>query len=149
MYGAVLLFHSYLRWLVLALLVASLARAVKYSIAGTPFSAKERKLHLATMIAADTQLLLGLLLLATSPIISMAASSMPAAMKNPILRFWLVEHPSMMILSLIAVHLGKMLSAKAPPELGPRKARVWFAVALLLMLAAIPWPFLRHGRPLL
>jgi hypothetical protein len=36
-----------------------------------------------------------------------------------------------------------------PAWSGHRTAAAWFGLALLVILAAIPWPFLPYGRPLL
>ena len=59
-------------------------------------------------------------------------------------RFYLVEHSVVMLVALGLAHAGRSLSKKA--EVDGRKhmrAAIFFTIALLLVLALIPW-----NRPL-
>jgi len=66
-------------------------------------------------------------------------------MKNATARFFTVEHISMMILAIILISIGYISAKKAVD--GSRKFKktfIFFLIALLLVLVAIPWPP-KHG----
>jgi heme A synthase len=72
-----------------------------------------------------------------------------AAMKNPGLRFFAVEHITMMFAAVILAHLGRVLARKAATPAAKRtRLIVCFGLATILMIAGIPWPGMASGRPL-
>jgi hypothetical protein len=102
------------------------------------------------MIALDLQLVLGLLLyFLLSPTTSAIFADFGAAMRDPVARFWAVEHLSMMLAAVVLVHLGRVLARKAPTP-GARRTRllICFGLATIAMFAATPWPGMSAGRPL-
>ena len=72
-----------------------------------------------------------------------------SVMKDKFYRFYLVEHPVMMILAIVFITLGYGMSKKVvPDEVKYKKAFIFFMIALLLILAGIPWQFREIvGRP--
>jgi Na+/H+ antiporter NhaC len=63
-------------------------------------------------------------------------------MKDKVARFFLVEHPTLMILAIVFITLGHGMAKKAvDDETKYRKAFRYFLIALVLILAAVPWPF--------
>jgi hypothetical protein len=102
------------------------------------------------MIALDLQLVLGLLLYGIlSPFTAQAMADFGGAMRDPSLRFWAVEHLSMMLLAVVLVHVGRVLARKTSnPDKKRTRLLICFGIALLLMLGAIPWPGMSTGRPL-
>jgi len=70
-------------------------------------------------------------------------------MRDPVARFWAVEHISLMIVAVIVAHVGRVLVRKARTP-GAKRTRmlITYTVATLAILAAIPWPGMRAGRPL-
>jgi hypothetical protein len=147
MYSVILLLHSWLRWLALGAGVAATVGA--FGSGGEALRRAERW-GLIFMIALDVQLLLGLLLYgALSPFTSQAMQDFGGAMRDPMLRFWAVEHFTMMLGAAIVVHIGRVL-ARSTPDAGKKRKRllIGFAVAMLLVLAGIPWPWMAVGRPL-
>src|SRR4029077_2993408 len=72
-----------------------------------------------------------------------------AAMKDPVARFWAVEHITSMMLAVILAHVGRVLGRKAAtPDSRRMKLFICFGIATVLMLLAIPWPGMSAGRPL-
>ena len=135
MYSLTLLLHSWLRWIVLLLGLIAVARARASSRSGIRDS-----VAVLFTIAIDVQFLLGLLLYTLlSPMTRAAMQNMGAAMHAGAIRFWVVEHPFAMILALVFAHLGKSR---------PRRSALFFAIAVLLLLAGMPWPGLPYARPL-
>ncbi len=67
---------------------------------------------------------------------------------NPASRFFLMEHSVMMALVLILAHAGAYFVKKAAPENKFKRMFLFYGIAFLLLLAAIPWPFMPgYGRP--
>jgi hypothetical protein len=54
-----------------------------------------------------------------------------------------------MVLSIVFAHMGRVLVRKAATPAKKRTRRIVFmTLATVVMLAAIPWPGMRAGRPL-
>jgi hypothetical protein len=63
-------------------------------------------------------------------------------MKNSYARFFAVEHISMMLIAIILIHIGRSKTKKAISDISKHKTSFWFYfIALILILASIPWPF--------
>jgi len=150
MYAVALIVHSWNRWLVLASGIATLALVLRGLSAGKQWSRADQRLALVFISALDVQAVLGLLLyLVLSPIVPKTIKELEVAMHVGALRFFAVEHITMMLLALIVAH-GAWSYAKRADNGRARQRRVaWgFALSLLLILSAIPWPWLAAGRPL-
>jgi hypothetical protein len=147
-YTLVLLAHSWIRWIALIGGVGATLTALSGS--GPGAAARADRWGLIFMIALDVQMLLGLLLyFALSPFTTEALHDFGAAMRNPALRFWAVEHAFMMVLVVILAHVGRVLGRKAKtPESKRSRTAACFGFATIVMLLAIPWPGLPNGRPL-
>lgn len=149
MYTAVLALHSWLRWF--ALLTGVLAVASLASSRSQDSGSVDRdRWSLFFMIALDLQLLLGLLLyLFISPNTTAMFRDFGAAMRDPVSRFWAVEHVTLMVFAVVIAHVGRVLGRKAAtPASGRSKMLLAFVVALVAIMAATPWPGMRAGRPL-
>jgi len=84
------------------------------------------------------QLVLGLVLYFISPKVVFDASSM----KVSLLRFYLVEHIGLMIIAVILITIGYVKSDRTADEIKKYKhVVVYYSIALVLILASIPWPF--------
>ncbi|HEY8367247.1 MAG TPA: cytochrome B [Bacteroidia bacterium] len=141
--------HSGLRYIALALLVISIIIAFISWSGKKPFTEGNRKLYLFTMVAGHIQLLIGLILFVTSIIPMISNLGFGEVMKNPEARFFAVEHPAMMILSLVFLTVGHSMSKKTEaPANKHRFIFVFYLLALILIFFAIPWPFMSPARPL-
>ncbi len=145
-----LLVHSWLRWLVVALAVATVGRAVRGWVGRRSRSALDDRLGRLFVIALDGQVLLGVVLyLFVSPMTTGAFRVPGTIMANAALRFWVVEHPFAMLAALALAHVGRVRirrATEAPAR--HRVAAVFFGLALLLLLVGVPWPFMPTARPL-
>jgi membrane protein DedA with SNARE-associated domain len=91
---------------------------------------------------AHIQLIIGLVLYFTSPKVVFEASSM----SSPLLRFFLVEHISLMIIAIILITVGYAKSKRITDiRKKNRTIVIYYAISLVLILAAIPWPFRNLG----
>jgi heme A synthase len=149
MYTLVLLVHSWLRYVaLLAGIAATIAAVVDRS--ETLREGRADMWSLVLTIVLDVQMLLGLVLyLALSPFTTEAMRDFGAAMKNPALRFFAVEHVTLMVAAVILAHLGRVLARKAKtPDAKRMRMLICSGLATLLMLLGIPWPGMANGRPL-
>jgi hypothetical protein len=151
LYGAVLFTHSYVRWLVLALAVVVLARAFLGWRRGRAWTAADERWHSAFVGIVDLQFTLGLLLyLWLSPVSWAFFRSAGAALRDPMLRFFGVEHVVGMVVAVTLIHMARDRSRRAASD-GLRHRQVWITtlVALAIIAASIPWPVFPYARPLL
>jgi hypothetical protein len=130
--------HNVLRWVILLLLLITLyhAFAKKTSI---------RKSSLWLLIFSHVMLVVGLYqVIAGRYGITKGLPEGVELMKNSFFRFFWVEHPLMMVLAIILITI-----ARGKAKLLNYKSAGWLLfIALLLILAAVPWPFREIvGRP--
>lgn len=130
--------HSGLRWVVLALLLVAIVNALSKWRGGKQYTDGDRKITLFTMISAHVQLILGLILYFISPAVQFNS----ATMSDKVLRFYSVEHLTIMILAIAVITIGYS-QAKKKLEAAQkfRSTFTYYLIALLLILAGIPWPF--------
>ena len=151
MYSAVLLLHSWFRWLVVIAGLLALVRALIGMSGGKPWTPGDAKGTLLFSIALDIQFLLGLILYAAlSPITRTAFSDMGNAMRNPVLRFWAVEHLVGMIVAIGLVHMGNRI-IKRKSDAGSdrhRLAALFIGLAMVVIFFSMPWPWGANARPL-
>ncbi|HLK38144.1 MAG TPA: hypothetical protein VKU41_15385 [Polyangiaceae bacterium] len=149
-YASALLFHSLLRWAILATGAMVVVRSAMGLTRGRPWGAWDRRAGVALLSCMDAQVLLGLVLyLFLSPVTPKSLADFHASMAVAPLRFFAVEHPTGMLLATIAVHTGWALGKRAPADRDRhRRVLVGVLVALALIAVGVPWPWLSHGRPL-
>jgi hypothetical protein len=150
MYETVLTLHSWNRWISLLLGVAATINAFQE----TPVFTEKRKgsrWDTCFMASIDLQVLFGLALyFGLSPFTTEAMNNLSSAMRSPALRFWAIDHVVVMFGAVILVRLGRILAMTAKtPEARRTRRLLCFSLAVVAMLAAIPWPGLAQGRPLL
>ncbi|MEO6010063.1 MAG: hypothetical protein ABIU38_18605 [Vicinamibacteraceae bacterium] len=145
-----MLLHSWIRWAVLALLVLVVMRGWQGRRGLWAWSAGNERLHVALVAVADVQLVIGLwLYLGASPFVQAFLSDVGVNIHNRLLRFFGLEHVTMMLVAIACIHIGRARSKSAPdPRQHHRRAFAWTLAALILVLASIPWPFLPVARPL-
>lgn len=135
--------HSWLRWVVLITAIWTVIRAIGGLAGQKPYGASDNKSNLFFMISMDLQFLIGILLYFLDGWAkNWSGGQIKAVMDNTAQRFFTVEHIAMMVLAWIIVHIGRTVVKKAQTDrIKHRKSLVYFGVALILILLAIPWPF--------
>ena len=141
MYSGLLHAHSGLRWIVLILLILALVKALSGWMGGKNYTEGDRKMALYALIATHIQLVLGIVLYYISPKVSFHEGFI----REPVHRFFTVEHLAMMILAVVLITVGYSTAKRVGESLAKHKRiAIWFGIGLLLMLISIPWPF-REG----
>jgi membrane protein DedA with SNARE-associated domain len=134
--------HSGLRWLVLVFLILAIVNAARKWNGKTPFGSSDKRLNLLALIFTHVQLLIGLGLYFISPKVSFTAETMGDRM----LRFYSVEHISMMIIAIILITIGYSRAKRHQTDIKKFRATFWFyLIGLIVILLAIPWPFQELG----
>ena len=146
-------FHNILRWVILIFLLWSIVRSFSGWRSKTIFRVTDKRVWLFTLIFSHLTLLLGLfqVFFGRFGIFTTALPKGTNIMKDRFYRFFWIEHPVTMLIAIILVTLGYGMAKKSvPDQLKYKKAFWFFLIALLLILAGIPWPFLNViGRPLI
>ena len=148
MYIGLLYLHSFLRWVILVLALIALYKSYAGMTAGKPFTAGDKKTGLFLMIAAHTTLLIGVYQWLVGPwgLKNIENMGFGAVMKDPVARFYAVEHLTGMIIAIVLITIGRGVSKKNIPDGVKHKKTFWFfLIALVIILASIPWPFRAAG----
>jgi uncharacterized membrane protein len=127
--------HSLLRWVILVLLLVTIFFALTKN-------KSIRSSSLWLLISAHTMLVIGLYqVIAGRYGIIKGLPEGVELMKNKFYRFFWVEHPLMMIVAIVLITMARG-KAKALNY----KATGWLLfIALIIILAAVPWPFREIG----
>jgi signal transduction histidine kinase len=134
MYQGLVHLHSALRWVILILLIICIVQA---------FTKNEKiaKTSLWLLISSHIMLLLGLFQYFSSDVVGFSMidrlGGFGNVMKDSFARFWVVEHISAMILAIVLITMARGRAKRL--KFGP--AQWMYIIALILILAAVPWPF--------
>lgn len=134
--------HSYWAYLVLLIVVLATINALAGFFSKREYSAKDFRISLFALIVTHIQLLIGLVLYFISPLglQNITTNGMAVVMKDSVSRLYAVEHPFVMILTVIFITIGyskhkkKLLSSNKYKTLS-----IFYTIALVLMLSRIPW----------
>ncbi len=145
--------HHFLGWCVFLYLVASIIKSFIKWQQKKAFDASDKKTWLFTLILAHTTLLVGLfqVLWGRFGVFTHPVRENIPLMKDKFYRFYWIEHPTGMIVSIILITLGYGMSKKpVADETKFKKAFWYFTIALIIILATVPWPSREIiGRPLI
>ena len=127
--------HSGLRWLALALLVFAIINALTNK---NTYSKKDKLINLFAMITLHLQVTIGIIVAFLSGKINYSAGWM----KNPMYRFFGMEHILIMVTAAVLITIGRKKAEKIE-DLSKRNSKItlWYTLVLLLIFAGIPWPF--------
>jgi hypothetical protein len=144
MYPALLFLHSSLRWVALGAIVVVLVRALLGLRRGAAWRRSDLVWAKAAAHLMTAQLVVGLLLYAVSPVVRDLLDNMGATMKDPVGRFFAVEHAFIMVLALGVAHMGAAIARKGTTDRARfTRLAVAFTVVLAVVGYGIPW-----ARPL-
>jgi hypothetical protein len=136
--------HNILRWVILLLLTLSIIQSLIGWIKRRELREGDAKLWLFTMISVHTTLLIGLILLLFGRygILSAGLPEGVNLMQDKFYRFFWVEHPVGMVIATALITIGRgVVKKQIADPLKYKRAFWYFLIALLIILATIPWPF--------
>lgn len=141
-----LVIHNILRWAVFLFGIWSVLSALFAVISKRGYSNTDNRVNLFFMLSCDIQLLMGLILYFTGMWFEKLKSGMGAVMKDPSERFFAVEHALMMVIAWLLVHIGRSMVKRAGTDAQKHKRTlIYFGIALIIIIAMIPWPFRQPG----
>jgi hypothetical protein len=130
--------HSSLAYVALALLIGAFAFALVDRLQHKPYSNSLKKLALWALIGSHLQLVIGLALYFISPLGFSNFSGVN--MSNAIARLYMLEHPVMMIIAIIAITIGYSKSKKEGADARRQMMIILgYGIGLVLILSRIPW----------
>lgn len=142
LYPYLLMIHNVFRWLVLGSLGAALVSGWLGWRWPRSYRPADGLLRTAATSIAHTQLLLGAYLYAISPIVRYFWQAKPSFSESPEFPFFGLIHISFMFVAIVVMTVG---SSKAKRQTADRQrfktTAIYFSVAFILILLAIPWPF--------
>ena len=132
--------HSYWAYLVLTVLIITVANAIYGLLKKKSFSDKDLRLGLFTLIFSHIQLLIGLGWYFSSPYYKALKANGSEVMGDAASRLLAIEHPVMMILATIIITIGWSKHKKKTQDHKKFKTFViFYGIGLLLILSKIPW----------
>jgi uncharacterized protein YacL len=139
--------HSLLRYILLIFILISIIKSFSGWFCKKQYLPSDKKVALFTLISAHLQLVIGLILYFVSPTVKVGLADIGAAMKDSGLRFWAVEHISMMIIAIVLITLGYSLAKRGKDdEAKHKRVAICFLFALIVVFLAIPWPWSAVAR---
>ncbi|HUR12322.1 MAG TPA: hypothetical protein VM012_13180 [Flavitalea sp.] len=152
MYNGLLHLHNFMRWVILLFLLIALFRHLSGMTGKKPFTNADRKTDLFLMISAHITLLIGIYQWFAGDwgYKKIASLGMKGVMEDPAARFFAVEHLAGMLIAIILITIGRGVYRKNITDVEKHRKSFWlFFVALILILASVPWPFREAiARPL-
>lgn len=133
--------HSYLAYVVLAMLFIAVANAI-IGLAGDKIFTLEKdfRISLFTLILVHLQLLLGLVVFFTSANGLNAIQELGMGGMNAAARLLAVEHPFINILAVIFITIGWSRHKKFMEGRSKFKSiAIFYGIGLVLILSRIPW----------
>ena len=124
--------HSGWRYVVFTLLIVAVIKALSGWFGNKPYTEGNRKLNVFTLISAHIQLLIGLVLYFTEGWYAMSSKGAPAV------RYFKMEHISMMIIAIILITVGNAKSKKVADAVSKhRTIAIFFGLGLLIVIVSI------------
>ncbi|MCC6459713.1 MAG: hypothetical protein IT260_04560 [Saprospiraceae bacterium] len=139
--------HSYNRYLLLLALVLVLYRAYSGWLGRKPFEKADNTASVALLGLTHLQALLGLIMYAfTSTWTQTAFANFGGAMKDPMLRYFAVEHILAMLVAVVLIQLGRTFSKKAGDDTEKhRKLAIYTSIAVVIIVGTLAQKGLLFG----
>ncbi|PSK91117.1 hypothetical protein [Taibaiella chishuiensis] len=142
MYQTFIFLHSFFRWFVVLSLLCALLRAMEGYRSGRSFSATDNAVRHWTATIAHIQLVLGIMVYIKSPVVHYFWRNFREAIGIWSITFFALFHFAAMLAAIVLVTIGSALAKRRPGDRAKfRTLFIWFGIALVLIILAIPWPF--------
>ncbi len=140
MYTGLRHLHSANRYIILILLVLVVFSSLNKWLKKKEYTSADNRLNLFAFISSHIQLLTGLILYPMSDWVDFGN------LGNKYYRFFAVEHLIGMLIAIALITIGRIKMKKLSVPYKKHKVTfVYYFIALILILASIPWPFRNVG----
>jgi hypothetical protein len=134
MYPALLHSHSFLRYIVLILLLVVIIQALTGLTGNKPFGKSNDKTSLFLLIFTHIQMLVGLILYFVSPWVKFGSTTM----SDKLTRYWTVEHIFGMLIAVVLITVARISSKKLATDNAKHKRLLIFnTIALVVILLTV------------
>ena len=142
MYTTIQFIHSWWAYLVVFVVLIATINALAGYFGNKEYAPKDFRLALFGLIVTHLQFVIGLVLFFVSPLglQNITNMGMGEVMKNDTFRLFAVEHPLVMILTVVFVTIGYSKHKKklvSKPKF--KMLAIFYTIGLLLLLSRIPW----------
>ncbi len=142
MYPFLLALHSLIRWLVVIAIVVSLFTTWRGWLQSQTFTTRNRLIRTVTTAVSHIQGMIGIALYFISPVVQYFLHNFGNAVKLREIRFFGLEHSSMMLTGIILLTIGAYKSKRRPTDKEQFKTlAIWYTIAFVIMFFSIPWAF--------
>ncbi len=132
--------HSYWAYFVVAILIFAVINAIIGLAKNKPFTNKDLRIGLFTLIVVHIQLLIGIGWYFMSPAYKSLKTNGSEIMKDDETRLLAIEHPLLMILAIVLITIGWSKHKKKTTDNAKFKTfAIYYGLALLLVFSRIPW----------
>lgn len=140
--------HNVVRWLVLLFGLYAITKSARGLLKQQEYTRQHNISRILFLSVVHFQALLGIVLYFTKGWVNQLGS---LEMGNSAMRFWAVEHIFGMVIAVVLIQMGSTKAKKATEtKMKHRISFRYFLVAMIIILATIPWPFRELiGRPLM
>ncbi len=140
--------HNLVRWLLIVFVGWGVARGFRGWIGKREWTQTDNRIGLVIFLLFIVQLLVGVIsffLNAFTPTLDLLGLGSSATMPERLL-MWL--HLTVMMVAMLMAVIGRVVTKRTKDGLKKHKrSAIWLSLALVLMLAATPWPFMAFGYP--
>jgi len=142
MYSYLLFFHSVFRWLVVISLSYAVVNAISGWVMRRQFRSSDNTIRQVSTTISHIQLSIGYVLYFESPLIAYFRSDYSAAVQQFELKFFGIIHITLMTIAIFVITIGSSLTKKQASDRGKfQTMAAFFAIALMIIFLAVPWPF--------
>ncbi|WP_459210091.1 hypothetical protein [Aquimarina rhabdastrellae] len=142
MYTTIQAAHSYWAYLVLIVTFFAVINAIMGLVSKREYKPQDFRISLFTLIVTHLQLVLGMLIFFTSPLVAWfnEGVGMKEIMKDPTMRLYSVEHPLMMIITIALITIGYSKHKKKLTSTPKFKTlAIFYTLGFIALLSRIPW----------
>ena len=142
MYSILISSHSVARWLILISILIAIYTGIKGQLYKLKFSKKDDLIRHWTATIAHIQLTIGIILYTQSPFVSYFWKNFNKAIYHLDSLFFGIIHILIMIIAIVIITIGSSIAKRKQTDKEKFKT-IWifYSIALILILMAIPWPF--------
>jgi uncharacterized membrane protein len=133
MYEILLTSHSYLRYFILIVLIAVIARSLMGWVGNRPYTRVDDRIGLYLVIFTHLQLIAGIFLYFKSPFVRFDSTTMT----DDLTRYWTVEHVFVMVIVVALITAARATSRRMTESLPKHRRLVIFNTIALLLIIAI------------
>jgi hypothetical protein len=140
MYVGLLHLHNITRWFVLIAAIYAIVVSIRGLATSKTWTKSDQRAGLIYSSLLGVQLVIGIILYIISPVVQSGLRDMATAMQNSQIRFFVVEHITLMIIAFVVAQVAYSVSKRATSDRARFvRSSIGYVLATVLVLFGIPW----------